>query len=108
METAAIADRCAAAGVPWSVYRGLSDLVAERSVDATTLSLVREDGSTDLAATIALVARRPGAAVRLAQLGRGTAAAMAAVAEAVARDLTDSRSAAPPPGTSGEPPMARG
>jgi nucleoside phosphorylase len=87
METAAVADRCASAGVPWTAYRGLSDLVAERTVDATTLALVREDGSTDLPATMALLARNPAVASRLARLARATAAAMSAVGGALIVDL---------------------
>lgn len=88
METAAVAAECESAGVGWSVYRGLSDLVPEAIVQEATLSLVREDGSTDLPAVLALLVHRPRAVIELARLGRDTAAAMTAVVDALAADLS--------------------
>lgn len=87
METSAVAAVCEHHAVPWTAVRALSDLVREGQVDAGTLALVREDGSTDLAAVARYLARRPSRVVGMARMGRDTAAATAAVADTLARAL---------------------
>lgn len=88
METGAIAEVCEAEGVPWTAFRGVSDIVRDATVDATTLAMLNEDGTTNVAAAIRRVARRPRSVGVLARLGRDTSVAMDAVAEAVAASLS--------------------
>lgn len=76
METAAVAAVCHGAGVPWAVVRGISDLTRERSVDDSTLALVRPDGATDAGAAMRLIARQPRRLPALTRLARGTGRAM--------------------------------
>ncbi len=83
METATVAAVCVRAGVTWTVFRGISDHIAEELVDQSTISLVGADGRPDLRAVARYMARRPGNALRLARLARGTRAATSAVAAAV-------------------------
>ena len=84
METAAVAEVCERNGVPWSVFRAISDRPADGLVDADVAALARADGRPDLPAVARYLARRPWAVTRLARLGRDlgkatTAAARAAV-----------------------------
>ena len=69
METAAVAAVCTERGVPWSVFRAISDRLVDDLVDDTILGLTRPDGSTNLAAVARLVLRHPGDVRRLARLG---------------------------------------
>jgi nucleoside phosphorylase len=89
METAAVADVCERRGVPWSVFRAISDRPADGMVDAGVAALARPDGSPDLPAVARYVLRRPWAVPTLVRLGRdlnkATSAAARAAAEAVTR-----------------------
>jgi nucleoside phosphorylase len=84
METAAVGVVCDEAGVPWTAFRGISDLVAEGLVDDTTLSLVKTDGTTDVRGVARLLVTRPLALARMARLGPDTRKATVAAAEAAA------------------------
>jgi nucleoside phosphorylase len=84
METAAVGLACDDAGVPWTAFRGISDLVAEGLVDDTTLSLVKTDGTTDVRGVARLLVTRPLALARMARLGPDTRKATVAAAEAAA------------------------
>jgi adenosylhomocysteine nucleosidase len=88
METAAVAEVCAEADVPWVAYRGISDLVDDGLVDDTALSLVKTDGTTNVAGVARLALTRPGRLIRMAKLNgdtrRATGAAAAATEAAVA------------------------
>ncbi len=93
METAAVAAGCAGAGVPWTAFRGISDHFTDKLVDQSIVALVGADGRPDLRAVAGFVVRRPGNAVRLARLARGTAAATSVMAEAVASALLSDQKA---------------
>lgn len=69
METAVVAEECEARGIPWSVYRGISDRPADGLVDDGVAALARTDGSADLPAVARYLARRPWRVRRLARLG---------------------------------------
>ena len=85
METAAIGRVCEDEGVPWSVFRGISDDAFDPLVDESILALTRADGSPDLAAVTRFVAREPRRVRLLARLGRDLdAATSAAVTAALA------------------------
>ena len=86
METAAVGACCEAGGRPWSVFRAISDRVADGIVDQSTLAMTRPDGRADLGAVARVVLRHPGALGRLAKLGRDTATATAAITDAAAAE----------------------
>ena len=87
METSAVAEVCDAAGIPWTAYRGISDLVDEGLVDDTALSLVKTDGTTNVRGVAKLAVTRPRTLMRLAKLNGDTQKATGAAAAAVASAL---------------------
>lgn len=87
MEAAGVAEVCEAAGVPWSVYRGISDRPDEHIVDQAVFALGKADGSADLVAVAKYVARDPRRAKALAHLNRCMEMAAKLAAEAAFSDL---------------------
>ena len=87
MEAAAVAEVCEAAGVDWSVYRGISDRPDEHIVDQAVFALSRPDGSADLLAVGKYVARDPRRGKALAHLNRCMELAAKAAADAAFSDL---------------------
>jgi adenosylhomocysteine nucleosidase len=85
METAAVAAVCEARGCPWSVFRAISDRVADGTTDPAVLALAGPDGSGDLGAVARYLLARPWRVVRLARLARGTFLAANAAADAAIR-----------------------
>jgi adenosylhomocysteine nucleosidase len=84
MESAAVAPVCEEAGVPWSVFRGISDFADGGLVDAELFAMTRPDGSADPEAMQRLLAD-PERAKVLQQLGHDTMLATANVAAAAIR-----------------------
>lgn len=82
METAAVGRICEDEGVPWSVFRGISDDAFDPAVDDQILALNREDGSPDLGAVTRYVVRDPRRVRLLARLGRDLARATTAAVDA--------------------------
>jgi hypothetical protein len=68
--------------VAWSVFRAISDTLADGVVDASTVGMVRPDGSTNVGAALRYILRRPQTIPRLARLGRGTKLATTVAARA--------------------------
>ncbi len=87
MEAAGVAQVCEEAGVPWSVYRGISDRPDEHIVDQAVFALSKPDGSADPAALAAYLARDPRRAKALAHLNRCMKSAARGAAEAAFADL---------------------
>ena len=87
MEAAGVAEVCEEAGVPWSVYRGISDRPDEHIVDQAVFSLSKPDGSADPLALAKYLARDPRRAKALAHLNRCMQEAAAAAADAAFADL---------------------
>jgi nucleoside phosphorylase len=85
METAAIAPACEAAGCPWGVFRGISDFAGEGLVDDALFALTRPDGTADPAAMKQYLDENPGKLEVLTRLGRDTALATQAAADAAIR-----------------------
>lgn len=87
METAAVAEVCEARGIPWSVFRTISDRVTDGLVDEEVFRLSHQDGTPDLRAIAAFVARHPTRVPGMARMandfkvatGRAADAAIAAV-----------------------------
>jgi len=95
METAAIAAVCEVRGIPWSVFRSLSDRPSDGLVDQAIFDLTQPDGSANVAALERYLAADPGAADRLAKLAHdmeiATNAAAAAAIAACKQWRTDAR-----------------
>jgi adenosylhomocysteine nucleosidase len=87
MEAAGVAEVCEAAGVDWSVYRGISDRPDEHIVDQAVFSLSKPDGSADPVALAKYLARDPRRAKALSHLNRCMQAAAKAAADAAFADL---------------------
>jgi nucleoside phosphorylase len=87
MEAAGVAEVCEDAGVPWSVYRGISDRPDEHIVDQAVFGLSKPDGSADPVALAKYLARDPRRAKALAHLNSCMQAAAKLAAEAAREDL---------------------
>jgi adenosylhomocysteine nucleosidase len=87
MEAAGVAEVCEAAGVAWSVYRGISDRPDEHIVDQAVFSLSKPDGSADPVALAKYLARDPRRAKALAHLNRCMQAAATLAADSARADL---------------------
>jgi adenosylhomocysteine nucleosidase len=87
METAAVARVCEGRGIPWSVFRCISDRATDGSVDQELFGLSSADGTPDAGAVVAYVAKHPGripGLVRMARQARlATQRAAALAVEAV-------------------------
>lgn len=88
METSAVAAVAERSSLPWTAFRGISDLVNEGLVDESTLGLTRPDGTSDVGAALRFVARAPWRVPRLVKVAmdmrRATHVATAAVVAALA------------------------
>lgn len=82
METAAIAEACEKRGVPWSVFRVISDRATDGSVDEEVFRLSNQDGSPNWAAVGRYVVRHPGRLARMARLAKNAGLATTAAADA--------------------------
>jgi adenosylhomocysteine nucleosidase len=82
METAAVAAVCAARGLPWSAFRGISDRGAEDEIDQSILGLSRPDGTADAGAVARYLVTKPWRAPLLARLGRDMQTAVNAAVRA--------------------------
>jgi adenosylhomocysteine nucleosidase len=90
MEAAGVAEACEAAGVDWSVYRGISDRPDEHIVDQAIFSLSKPDGSADPVAVAKYLARDPRRAKALAHLNKCMQLAARTAADAAFADLAGS------------------
>jgi hypothetical protein len=85
METAAIAHVCEARGVPWSVFRAISDRASDGTVDPEVFAMSNLDGTPNHEAIAAYFEKYPEKAALLAEMGaNSTRAADAAAAAAIA------------------------
>jgi adenosylhomocysteine nucleosidase len=88
METAAVAEVCESHGIPWSVFRGISDRPRDGLVDQDVFGLARPDGSANLPAVARYVLRRPWRVGRLAKLSKDMKVATNAAAAAAIRSCS--------------------
>ena len=84
METAAVAEVCERRGVPWSVFRAISDRATDGSVDAEVFAMSNQDGSPNPRAVARYVLTHPHRLPTLARLARGSRLATERAAEAAA------------------------
>ena len=82
METAAIAEVCEDAGVPFSVYRGISDFAGEGLIDEALLTMMTPNGTSEPDAVARFLEQYPDRKEALARLARDMQSATEAAAEA--------------------------
>jgi adenosylhomocysteine nucleosidase len=82
METAAIADVCERRGVPWSVFRAISDRASDGSVDEEIFRLSNQDGTPNPTAVAKYFAKHPGRIPTMAKLAKGAKRATEVAADA--------------------------
>lgn len=85
METSAIAHVADRRGIPWSVFRGISDDAFDPAVDEQILGLTIADGSANLAAVARFIGSKPSRIALLRRLARDMKAASGNAAAAAAR-----------------------
>jgi hypothetical protein len=90
METAAIADVCEQRGIPWSVFRVISDRATDGSIDQEVFRLSNQDGTANGAAVARYFLRHPGRIPQMAQLARAAKLATEAAADAAIRACSPS------------------
>ena len=89
METAAIAHACEKRGIPWSVFRAISDRATDESIDEEVFHLSHQDGTPNPTAIVRYFARHPGRIPRMARLFREAKLATESAAEAAIRACSD-------------------
>lgn len=82
METAAIAASCERRGIPWSVFRAISDRASDGTIDDEIFGLSHQDGTPNVRAIAHFVLRHPNRIPRMASLARGAKLATERAAEA--------------------------
>jgi adenosylhomocysteine nucleosidase len=97
METAAIADVCESRGVPWSVFRTISDRASDGTTDEEVFKLSNMDGTPNQEAIEAYVKKYPERIPVLAQMGEDCAVATRAASDAAIRAVEMYAAANPSP-----------
>jgi adenosylhomocysteine nucleosidase len=82
METAAVAAVCHRRGIPWSVFRAVSDRPQDGLLDHGVFELLEADGSVNLGRALSYVASRPWRVRGLARLARDSSGASRRAASA--------------------------
>jgi adenosylhomocysteine nucleosidase len=88
METAAIAEVCEARGIPWSVFRVISDRANDGTVDDEVFHLSNQDGTPNPAAIERYMAEHPERLPLLAEMAENASLATRTAAEAAIRACT--------------------
>jgi adenosylhomocysteine nucleosidase len=85
METAAIAEACEQRGIPWSVFRVISDRATDGSIDEEVFHLSNQDGTPNGRAVARYFLRHPSRIPRMVRLAKGANLATSAAADAAIR-----------------------
>ncbi|HWW55117.1 MAG TPA: hypothetical protein VNY84_15175 [Acidimicrobiales bacterium] len=85
METAAIAEVCERRGIPWSVFRVISDRASDGSIDEEVFHLSNQDGTPNAPAVARYFLTHPHRLPRMARLAKGAKLATEAAADAAIR-----------------------
>jgi adenosylhomocysteine nucleosidase len=89
METAAIAESCEHRGIPWSVFRVISDRATDGSIDEEVFRLSNQDGTPNGRAVAAYFAKHPGRIPQMARLAKGAKLATKTAADAAIRAVAN-------------------
>jgi nucleoside phosphorylase len=95
METAAIAECCEARGVPWSVFRVISDRASDGTVNEEVFKLSNMDGTPNQEAIDAYMKKYPERIPVLAKMGEDCALATRTASDAAIRAVEMHLGAAP-------------
>lgn len=87
METAAIAKVCEERGVPWSVFRVISDRATDGSVDQEVFELSNQDGTPKPGAVAKYFLTHPGRVPTMMKMAKGAKLATHAAADAAINAL---------------------
>ncbi len=71
METAAIAKSCVARGIPWSVYRTISDRATDGQITEEVFKLSNQDGTPNIGRVVRFFARHPNKIPPMIKLAKG-------------------------------------
>jgi nucleoside phosphorylase len=82
METAALAEVCEGRGIPWSVFRAISDRASDGTVDEEVFHLSNQDGTPNPAAVARYFVRHPGRLPAMARMAKGARLATETAADA--------------------------
>jgi len=85
METASIAAVCDERGIPWSVFRVISDRASDGSINEEVFQLSNQDGTPNPRTILRYFLRHPGSIPRMVKLANGARQAAAAAADAAIR-----------------------
>jgi adenosylhomocysteine nucleosidase len=85
METAAIAEVCERRGIPWSVFRVISDRATDGSLDEEVFHLSHQDGTPNGPAIARYFLKHPTRVARMAELAKGAKLAAETAADAAIR-----------------------
>jgi nucleoside phosphorylase len=85
METAAAAAICEDAGVPWAVFRSISDYAGEGLIDQTLFAMTNPDGTADVDAITKWLEANPEKLEVLTRLARDSQVATEAASDAAIR-----------------------
>jgi adenosylhomocysteine nucleosidase len=82
METAALGAICQERGIPWSVFRVISDRASDGSIDDEVFHMSNQDGSPNGRAVVRYFLRHPGKIPTMTRLARGAQLATTRAARA--------------------------
>jgi adenosylhomocysteine nucleosidase len=82
METAVIAEICEQRGIPWSVFRVISDRASDGSIDEEVFRLSNQDGTPNRREIIRYFAKHPRRIPTMVRLAKGATQATKAAADA--------------------------
>ena len=80
MESSGVAAACEAAKVPWTTFRVISDRPDEHLISSDMMSLLRPDGTADVAQALRLMTTHPKRIPAMVRLGRDSSMAAAKAA----------------------------
>jgi adenosylhomocysteine nucleosidase len=90
METAAIAEECQSRGIPWSVFRAISDRATDGSLNDEVFGLANQDGTANKQAVARYFLKHPTHVAKMAELGRGGKLAAQTAADAAITAFSES------------------
>lgn len=82
METAAVAESCEGHGIPWSVFRAISDRATDGSVDEEVFRLSHQDGTPNGPAVVRFFLAHPGRIPGMVRMARSAKLATETAADA--------------------------
>ena len=87
MESSGVAAACESAGVPWTTFRVIADRPDEGLTDDVIMSLLRPDGTVDVAAAVRLMMLHPSRIPGMVRLARDSSRAASKAARVALRAL---------------------